>query len=115
GFGPTPSLTTVAMQNAIAHHQLGTAIGAMNFSRNLFTTMLVALLGAIVLSATAAIEPAGPGAFGGEPAPSAEAADAVRAFSRVFFTVAGCFAIAFVSLLMLEERPLRASGMDDGK
>ena len=49
GFGPLPSLTSVALQNVVARHQLGISIGTMNFSRNLYTTMLIAVFGAIVL------------------------------------------------------------------
>jgi len=107
GFGPTPSLTAVVMQNAVPQHQLGIAVGTMNFSRNLFTTILIALLGVIVLGATAAIEPAGSGRFGGALSPAAEEAAAV--FSRVFFTVAACLAISFMALLLVEEKPLRES------
>jgi MFS family permease len=107
GFGPTPSMTTVAMQNAIAPHQLGISVGAMNFSRNLLTTMLVALLGVIVLTATSAIEPAGTGHFGGALTPAA--AEAAKAFSHAFFTVTACLAISFVAVVLIEERPLRAS------
>ncbi|HEY3147486.1 MAG TPA: MFS transporter, partial [Dongiaceae bacterium] len=48
GFGPVPSLTAVALQNVVPRHQLGISIGTMNFSRNLFATMLIAVFGAIV-------------------------------------------------------------------
>jgi hypothetical protein len=79
----------------------------MNFSRNLFATILIALLGAIVLATTTAIEPASPGEFGGALSPAAE--QAAAAFSRVFFTVAACLAISFTALVRIEERPLRGS------
>jgi EmrB/QacA subfamily drug resistance transporter len=105
GFGPTPSLNAVVLQNAVPPHQLGIAVGTMNFSRNLFTTMLIALLGAMVLGNTTTIEAAGPGQFGGVLSPAAEAAAA--AFTRVFFTVTACLAITFTALVFLEERPLR--------
>jgi hypothetical protein len=107
GFGPTPSLTTVAMQNAVPPHQLGIAVGSMNFSRNLFATILIALLGAIVLGTTAAIEAASPGQFGGTLSPAAE--QAAAAFSRAFFTVAGCLVISLAALARIEERPLRGT------
>jgi EmrB/QacA subfamily drug resistance transporter len=113
GFGPMPSMTTVAMQNTIPQHQLGIAIGTMNFSRNLFTTMLVALLGVIVLAVTSAIEPGGAGQFGGPLTPAAT--EAAHAFSRVFFTVTGCFAISFVCMILIEEKPLRASVTEEVK
>jgi MFS family permease len=104
GFGPMPSMTAVAMQNVVERHQLGIAIGTMNFCRNLFSTMLVALLGAIVLAVTTSLTPGG-GELGGALAP--DAAQAAQAFSRVFYVIAGCLATAYVALVMIEERPLR--------
>jgi MFS family permease len=111
GFGPTPSMTTVAMQNTIPQHQLGTAVGTMNFSRSLMTTILVALVGAIVLGVTSAVEPGASGQFGG-PLPPA-AAEAAHAFSRAFYAVTACLAISFVCIILIEERPLRASVTED--
>jgi EmrB/QacA subfamily drug resistance transporter len=107
GFGPTPSLTTVVLQNAVMPHQLGIAVGTMNFSRNLFATMLIALLGSVILGSMSAIEPAGPGQFGGALSPAAEAAAA--AFGGAFFIVAACLAVAFTALVRVEETPLRES------
>ena len=50
GFGPLPSLTAVTSQNVVARHQLGIAVGTMNFTRNLYATILIAVFGAIVLA-----------------------------------------------------------------
>jgi hypothetical protein len=105
GFGPLPSLCQVAMQNRVAQHQLGIAIGTMSFARNLFTTMMVALLGTIVLSVATAIEPGAGGQFGGVPPPGA--AEAAVAFNRAFFVVLACLAASFVALVLIEEQPLR--------
>jgi MFS family permease len=113
GFGPVPSLCAVSMQNRVAQHQLGIAIGTMSFSRNLFTTMMVALLGTIVLAATSAIEPGTAGQFGGAPPPGA--AEAARAFSRAFFFAAACLAAAFAALVLLEELPLRTGIAPEAK
>src|SRR5215475_4481043 len=106
GFGPTPSLTAVAMQNTVERHQLGIAIGTMNFCRNLFATMLVAMLGALIVSGTAQLDPhaSGPGRIGGALPP--DAAEAAAAFSRLFFAVTAAMIITFVALVLLEERPL---------
>src|SRR5215831_4252410 len=113
GFGPLPSLCTVAMQNAVARHQLGIAVGTMSFARNLFTTMLVALMGAIVLAVTNSLVPGGGGGFGGTlPEGAAEAA---LAFRRAFLTVATCLALAFVALVLIEEKPLQTGVAEDGK
>src|ERR1700732_171384 len=98
GFGPLPSLTQVAVQNTVARHQLGISMGAMNFSRSLLATILVAAFGAIVLSGTASVG-AGPSA------PTAltaawqhGAAGAAGAFARVFYADAACIAIALIAV-----------------
>ncbi len=111
GFGPTPSLTTVMVQNVVERHELGIALGTMNFSRNLFCTILVAIFGALVLAVTAALGPGTSGELGGAlPAGSAEAAEAFR---RVFFVAAGCLAISLIAVIMTERRPLRTDLPDD--
>jgi hypothetical protein len=81
--------------------------------RSLFSTMLVALLGAIVLAVTTSLEPGGGGRFGGELTP--DATEAAHAFSRVFFTIAGCLVVSFVALVLIEEKPLRASVAEEAK
>ena len=113
GFGPMPSMAMVAMQSTIAQHQLGISVGTMNFSRNLVTTIVVALLGVIVLTVTSALGPVGSGQFGDALAP--DAAEAVVTFRRAFFAVAGCLAISLLCLAMIEERPLRTSVMVETK
>jgi MFS family permease len=106
GFGPLPSLCTVAIQNAVERHQLGIAVGTLSFARNLFATMLIALLGVIVLAVTTSLAPGGAGEFGGTLPPAA--AEAAEAFRRVFIVVAACFAVAFAALILIEEKPLRS-------
>jgi EmrB/QacA subfamily drug resistance transporter len=107
GFGPVPSLTAVAMQNVVARHQLGVAIGAMNFSRNLFATMLIAVFGAIVLAGTEAEESLR-GAFTADPG------HAAHAFGRVFLVAAASFAVALIAILLMEEKPLQTGAELDG-
>jgi EmrB/QacA subfamily drug resistance transporter len=92
GFGPLPSLTQVAVQNSVARHQLGISVGAMNFSRSLLATILVAAFGAIVLS---------------ESAPVDQGPAAAQAFARVFYADAGCLAIALIAVVLMAERPLQ--------
>jgi EmrB/QacA subfamily drug resistance transporter len=92
GFGPLPSLTSVAMQNVVPRHQLGISIGTMNFSRNLYATILIAVFGAIV----AAGAPAG-AALGG-----------AEAFGRAFLVAAASLAVAFVALVLMEQKPLQS-------
>jgi predicted MFS family arabinose efflux permease len=107
GFGPLPSLCQVSMQNRIVQHQLGIAIGTMSFARNLCTTMMVALLGAIVLTVTSAIAPGTGGPLGGP--------EAALVFGRAFFVILACLAAAFVALVLIEERPLRTGIAEDPK
>jgi sugar phosphate permease len=105
GFGPLPSLTAVAMQNVVPRHQLGISVGTMNFSRNLFATMLIAVFGAIVLA----------GAPAGQSLGSAfAAADPAVAFSRLFFVAAASMAVALIALVVMEEKPLRTGAELDG-
>jgi MFS family permease len=95
GFGPVPPICSIALQNAVATHQFGTAVGTMNFSRSLYTTMLIAAFGAIVLTGV----PTGTTAALG--------AAAAEGFRRVFFAAAASLAISLVGLILLEERPLK--------
>jgi len=101
------------MQNRIPQHQLGIAIGTMNFARSLFTAMMVAVLGTIVLAATSAITPGPGGDFGGAPPPGA--AEVALAFSHAFFVVLACLITAFAALVLLEEQPLRTRIVEETK
>ena len=86
-----PSLTSVAMQNVVPRHQLGISIGSMNFSRNLYATMLIAVFGAIVLAGEAG------------PAPGGSAAS----FGRAFLVAAASLLVALAAVAMMEEKPLQ--------
>ena len=61
GMGAVLPVTTVAIQNAVELHQLGTATGTMNFFRSLGGAVAVAVFGAIVLGGIVA-----PGCQSGE-------------------------------------------------
>ena len=99
GFGPLPPLSSVVLQNSVAIHQFGTAVGTMNFTRNLFATMLVAIFGAIVLGKVA------PDAA----ATSGLAAAGAEGFTGVFVAAAACLAVALTALVVLKEKPLATS------
>ena len=99
GFGPIPSLTAVAMQNVVARHEFGISVGSMNFSRNLYATMLIAVFGALVLGNS----PAGESLRG---ALAGAAANAAEGFGRVFLVAAASFSIALIAIIVMEERPL---------
>jgi hypothetical protein len=86
------------LQNTVATHQFGTAVGTMNFARTLYGTILIAAFGAIVLGGV----PEGGGA-------AALAADAATGFRRVFYAAAASFAVALLGLVLLEEKPLKTN------
>jgi predicted MFS family arabinose efflux permease len=94
GFGPLPSVASVAMQNVVPRHQLGISIGSMNFTRNLNATMLIAVFGAIALA--------------GVRTGMTTAVDAA-AFSRVFVVAAASFAAALIALALMEQKPLMSN------
>jgi MFS family permease len=110
GFGAMPSLTQVVVQNSVERHQLGISVGTMTFTRNLLATFMVAVFGAIV--AGFAIKAAAPGALGGEL--TQDAVLAAQAYQRVFFATAAIMAVALVSIVLIEEKPLQ-SGMAETK
>jgi EmrB/QacA subfamily drug resistance transporter len=102
-FGTVFPISTVCLQNAVERSQMGVATGAANFFRALFSALIVAVLGAIVL-----------GHLGGEGgtaietlARTASAGTLAAAFRYVFLAAALvlCFGLAF--LIALEERPLK--------
>jgi MFS family permease len=105
GLGTLLPVATVAIQNAVPPHQLGTATATMNFFRQVGGAILVAAFGAIVLG----------GAGAGRPGLTLETlAGAGRdgvalagTFRWVFLAAAAGLAAALLFLLMMEERPLR--------
>jgi MFS family permease len=106
GFGPVPALTAVAMQNVVARHQLGISVGTMNFSRNLYATMLIAVFGAIVLAGTSA---------GQSPGDAAAVAGAAHAFGRAFMVAAASMAIALIAIAVMDEKPLQTDAELDAQ
>jgi MFS family permease len=100
GVGPMYPMSTIVMQNAVKPHQLGTATGTLNFFRTLGGAIIVAVFGAIVLGSGA---DAGPVTL--ENLVAAHG-DLASAFRWVFIAAVICLAIAFASLLAVEERPL---------
>jgi sugar phosphate permease len=98
-------VTTVAIQNAVRPHQLGTATGSMNFFRSLGGALMVSVFGAIVLGNTSG--------EGARITPETLAAQGVGAagltsvFQVVFATAAFCLCVGLICLLIMEERPLR--------
>ncbi len=103
GLGSVFPVSTVCMQNAVVQHQMGVATATANFFRRLFSALVVAILGAIVL-----------GGLGGDTGASMEnlartasAPALAHAFRFVFLACILVLGFAMVFLIAMEERVLR--------
>jgi MFS family permease len=108
GLGTILPVTTVAIQNSVSPHRMGTATGVMSFFRSLGGALMVASFGAIVASSipdarvagvnienlAATLAETGPGIIG--------------VFRWIFAAAALGLALSVLSCLMMEERPLRS-------
>jgi EmrB/QacA subfamily drug resistance transporter len=109
GLGTLLPVSTVAIQNAVVPHELGTATGAANFFRSLGGALIVAIFGAIVLTGTGL---SGAASFESLAAVAAQSGvNLSDMFSHVFMAAVIGFALAFLFLLAMEERPLRGSAV----
>jgi hypothetical protein len=93
----------VVLQNTVSIHHLGAAIGTMNFVRTLMSTILVAVFGAIVLTAVPM------GASGDTLGQRVLAGTSVATFTEVFFAAAITLAIAQLAMILVEEKPLEST------
>src|SRR5208282_4210856 len=101
---------TVSIQNAVAHHQVGIAMGVMNFFRALASAFVVAVMGAIMLAGLgAAPQRGGTSTAVVSAAVGASAEQLARTFSFIFAVAAGFLVLGIVALVVMEERPLRAT------
>jgi MFS family permease len=105
GFGPLAPISTVSLQNSVVPHQFGIAIGTMNFTRNLFSTILIAACGAFVLSG-AVLDPSAIAPGADDPVARAHLA---TAFRWVFVATAASMAAAFLCIVLMEEKRLLAT------
>src|SRR6476646_3359193 len=92
GFGCMPPLAATALQNNVSIHTFGSAVATMQFSRNLFATMLVAVFGVIILSGVS------------RPGVGAATQYSVDGFVHVFLAVAASFAVSLTAVLLLNEK-----------
>ncbi len=104
GMGTVLPVTTVAIQNAVPLHQLGTATGAMSFFRSLGGAIAVAAFGAILLRGV----PTHGGATSFVHQTGVEAAALAIVFHQLFVAAAIGFAASLGCFLVMEERPLRS-------
>jgi formate/nitrite transporter FocA (FNT family) len=84
------------LQNNVSIHTFGSAVATMQFSRNLYATIIVAVFGVLVLA-------------GAESVAGTVTQYSVEGFRRVFMAVAASFAIALIAVVMLEEKPLQTT------
>ncbi|MPZ55782.1 MAG: MFS transporter [Rhizobiales bacterium] len=98
---------TVSVQNAVARHQVGIAMGAMNFFRSLGAALLVAIMGAIVLAGFGAAPQRGSVSGDFAATLSRLGIDLSSVFSWVFVVAAASLALGIFSFVMMEEKPLR--------
>ncbi len=114
GLGTILPLSTIAIQNTVDFHQLGIATASMNFFRSLGGALIVAAFGTIVLGGTA-----GNAAAGHDMESLIRGADAVHlalTFRWVFWAACLGLCLAWLFLILMEERPLRdrrAQKLDD--
>jgi MFS family permease len=103
GLGTVFPVSTVCLQNAVARSQMGVATGAANFFRALFSALVVAVLGAIVLGGLGGVT----GMSVEMLARAASANELSYAFRFVFLACALVLTFGMAFLISLEERPLR--------
>ena len=103
GLGTLFPISTVCMQNAVVQSQMGVATGAANFFRALFSALVVAVLGAIVLGGLGGVT----GMSVEMLARAASAQELSFAFRFVFLTCALVVAFGMAFLIAMEERVLK--------
>jgi hypothetical protein len=97
GFGGLPPLSATVLQNSVSISTFGTAVATMQFSRNLYCTMMVAAFGAIVLT--------GPQEVGA----AASIGYSAEGFVRIFYAAAASFAVALLTVILIEAKPLQTT------
>jgi EmrB/QacA subfamily drug resistance transporter len=102
GLGTVFPVSTVCMQNAVSRSQMGVATGAANFFRALFSALVVAVLGAIVLGGLGGVT----GMSVEMLARTASAPELAYAFRFVFLACALVLSFGMAFLIAMEERSL---------
>lgn len=108
GLGTILPVTTVAIQNSVSPHRMGTATGVMNFFRSLGGALMVACFGAIVVSSIPDTKLAGI-SIENFASTLTEAGLSITGVYRWIFAAAALgLAFSLLSFFMMEERPLRS-------
>jgi MFS family permease len=106
GIGTTFSSLIIAMQNAVARHDIGVATGTFNFARSLGAAFIVAIYGAFVLSGLGGEALAMEGVRGAA-SHHAGIAEVATVYRHIFFFAALTLAVCLPILWRIEERPLK--------
>ena len=112
-IGMTYPVTTVSIQNAVSQHQVGVAMGAMNFFRSLASAFAVAVMGAIILAGFGSAPERGTSVSVMAAAVSAQGFDVAGVFRWVFLAALVFLLASLLGLILMEERPLRGPGSSD--
>jgi len=102
-------VTTVSIQNAVPHYQVGIAMGALNFFRALASAFAVAVMGAILLAGLGVAAQRGSALSAVATATAVSPTEAAGVFRWVFAAAWIFLALSLVFLVMMEERPLRTT------
>jgi MFS family permease len=108
GLGTVFPITTVAIQNSVSPHQMGTATGVMGFFRSLGGALIVAVFGAVLFSQLpnlAALEESSAAKL----ATTVASGEIHAAFRPLFALAALVLALALVAFHQMPERPLRST------
>ena len=108
GLGTLMPVATVATQNAVQLHHLGTATAAANFCRQLSGAVIVAVFGAIALSGH------GGHAVTLEMLSAGGSPEIAATFRWVFVAASVGLGATLLLLIALEERPLRDRAVSAG-
>ncbi len=105
--GSTFPVTTVVVQNTVERHQMGTAMGLMNFLRGMGGAVLVAVFGAILFGEMFSLLG---NSFSGALDLHAfdHVANPARIYKPIFIGATVCMGLAFLMLWSMEEKPLRS-------
>jgi EmrB/QacA subfamily drug resistance transporter len=109
GTGSSFPTVTVSIQNAVAHQQIGIAMGTMNFFRALASSFIVAVMGAIMLAHLGATPQRGASTETVTATVNAAAGNLAITFSHIFAVAVLFLVVGIVALIAMEERPLRTT------
>ena len=102
-------VTTVSIQNAVPHHQVGIAMGALNFFRSLASAFVVAVMGAILLAGLGATPRPRLGVGGGDQHERGRRRCGAGVPLGVPLGAGSSSRSAWSFLILMEERPLRGT------